>query len=202
MHDQPMVRGMSTSRRVTNVLRLSGIGRGTARGVLDTGPAALPTTVRYPMACPGSTQSANIVVAGTLVSGIGPAAIHTPQQAHHMPPTVITVRPKNTRRFLLRRRHADHGAERRLRHRGPGKVDGTTLNGPGVEGTLQDEMDQAPCQRPVLACMSTTCLFGESNSDGPFRLRNRSAGRCRAEDPRRSECHSAAGSIPDARSDH
>lgn len=51
---------------------------------------------------------------------------------------------------------------------GSGQVDPGGSQGPGIEGTLQDEMAQAIGNVAVLACMSTTCLFGESDPMGHF----------------------------------
>ena len=52
---------------------------------------------------------------------------------------------------------------------GGGNSDGSAgPTGPGLAGTLQDEAGQPIGNEMVLACMSTVCLFGETESDGRF----------------------------------
>lgn len=40
-------------------------------------------------------------------------------------------------------------------------------NGPGIRGVLEDE-DEDPLKAMVLACLATTCYFGESDDQGRF----------------------------------
>lgn len=40
--------------------------------------------------------------------------------------------------------------------------------GPGLAGTLKDEASRPLARRQVAACMSTVCLFGETDSSGDF----------------------------------
>jgi hypothetical protein len=56
---------------------------------------------------------------------------------------------------------------------GPSAVDAATDGrvlpmGPGLAGTLVDETGQPLPDNMVLACMATTCLFGNSDGDGHF----------------------------------
>lgn len=57
---------------------------------------------------------------------------------------------------------------------GSSTIDGATTDGrvlpmgPGLAGTLVDEAGQPLPENMVLACMATTCLFGDSDGDGHF----------------------------------
>lgn len=51
---------------------------------------------------------------------------------------------------------------------GGGNDGGVDPMGPGLAGTLQDEAGQPLGNEMVLACMSTVCLFGDTESDGRF----------------------------------
>ena len=44
----------------------------------------------------------------------------------------------------------------------------TTSSGPGLAGKLRDDLSQPLARKQVLACMSTICLFGETDSAGDF----------------------------------
>jgi hypothetical protein len=49
-----------------------------------------------------------------------------------------------------------------------GPVDTGPMGPPGLRGVLKDENDQPVALAQVLACMATSCLFGESDDEGRF----------------------------------